>query len=158
MPSIPLWIIGRTVTAVVVTPLIPDVDGLLGAAALAAQSFTAIADEISYSGTVQTAEISPLTASRQNLVPLEEDGVMVITEILRNSALLNLGARIWMQTDNPDRALFQFSRGGNKLEMYGTLDSYDETVTKGKSIAHLSIRMIDTGVTNNPIIGAAFVG
>lgn len=158
MPSIPLWIIGRAVTAVVVTPLIADTNGLLGAATLGAQSFTTVADEISYSGTVQTVEISPLVSSRRNEVPLEEDGVMVITEIMRNSALLNLGALIWMQTDNPDRALFQFSRGGNKIEMYGTLDSYDETVTKGKSMAHLSIRMIDTGVTNNPIIGAAFVG
>jgi hypothetical protein len=158
MATIPLWLIGRTVTAVIATPLIPDGDGLLSAAAMGAQSFTGVADEISYQGSVTTQEISALTSSRRNAVVIEQDDTMVITEVMRSAAGQNLGAAIWVAADAPPQALFQFSRGGNQVALYGTLTRYEEDVQRGKSVARLTIRIVDTPGTGNPALGAAFAG
>jgi hypothetical protein len=134
-----------------VTPQTVDADGLFTAGS--AVSFTAIVDEISYSGRVTTAEISPLVTNRRNEVPIEEDHTLSLIEIMRNGAALNLGALLW--TGATEYALFTFSRGGNSYSAYGVLDSYSETVTKTRSTATLSIRFVDTPGTTNPVYGAA---
>jgi hypothetical protein len=154
MPTVPLWLIGRTVTAVIVTPQTADADGVLTPGS--GVSFTAVVDEIGYSGRVTTAEISALTASRRNEVPIEEDHTLTLTEIMRNGAALSLGCLVW--TGAPDRASFYFSRGGNSILVYGVLSDYSETVTKTRSMATLTIRFTDTPGTTNPAYGAASVG
>lgn len=158
MATIPLWLIGRTVTAVVVTPQIANSAGVLSNSVLGAQSFTTVVDEIQYSGSVTTAEISALTAARQNPVVIEEDGTMVVTEIMRSAAGSVIAAAIWTATTgDPAWALFQFSRGGNSISMYGLLTRYEETVTRGKSVARLTIRIVDDRAASSPITyGAAF--
>lgn len=157
MPSIPLWVIGRTVTAVVATPLIADANGLFSTHALGALSFTAIADEISYASTVQTVEISALTSSRKNEIPLEQDDRMIISEILRASTNGCLGARAWTAAGG-SWCRFQFSRGGNAISLYGAIADYEENVTKGKCIARLAIHRVTLVGEGNPVYGAAFVG
>lgn len=156
MATIPLWLLGRGVTAVVITPMVSDANGLLSDSALGAQSFTTIADEISYQGSVTTQEISALTSTRRNSVVIEQDDTMVMTHIMRSTAGENLAAAIWVDPALSNFAYFQFSRGGNSVNMYGALTRYEEDVQRGKSVSRLTIKILDTPGTANPAYGAAF--
>jgi hypothetical protein len=148
MATIPLWLIGRNVTSVVITPLVADSAGLLSAAALGAQTVTAIVDEIQYSGATTTQEISALTSRRRNEVPLERDDQLVFTEICRSAAGSVIAAAIWTAADLPDWALFQATRGGNSVAFYGLATRYEEDVQKGKSVARITLRIVNAAVTN----------
>ena len=144
--AIPLWLIGRTVTAVAVTPLVADSSGVLSAASMGLQSFLAVVDEVSYQGQVTTQEISALTASRRNAVPLEQDDTVVVTEISRSAAGSIIAAAIWTASDTPDWGLFTFSRGANTITLYGMLSRFEQDVQKGKSVARLTLRLVDNNV------------
>lgn len=156
MATIPLWLVGRHITAVVVTPQVANSAGVLSDAALGAQSFTALIDGIQYSGSVTTQEISAITSPRLNHVPIEQDDTMVVSEIMRSAAGSVLATACWTAAGNPDWALFAFSRGGNSISMYGLMTRVEEGVTRGKCVARLTIRMVD--VAAFPTYGAAFVG
>lgn len=156
MATIPVWLIGTQVTGVIVTPLVSNASGVFSAASLGAQSFTALVDEIQYAGMVRTMDAAPVMSARRNPIVFEQDDTMVVTEIMRSAAGSVLAAACWMGSDTPDWARYQFSRGGNSIDMYGLMTGYEEMVTKGKSVARLTIRMVDAGAY--PIYGAAFTG
>lgn len=147
MATIPLWLTGRHVTAVVATPQAVDGAGLFTPGA--AGTFTGIADEIQYSSNVRTVEISALTSALKNEMPLEQDDMMVITEILRAGTDMCFGAII---AEVAEYCQFLFTRGGNSIALYGVVTDYEETVPKGKSIARLTIRRVQLVAGTNPAL------
>jgi hypothetical protein len=152
MPSIPIWLIGRNVTSVAITPQVANAAGLLSNSTVGQKTITTVVDEINYGGQITTQEISALTASRENPVPIEQDDTLVITEILRQAAGSNNLAACWNGSDNPDVALFQFTRGGNACSFYGLMSDLEYDVEKGKSVVRMTLKIVDTGagINQNP--------
>lgn len=150
MPLTPVPLIGRRVTLVAITPLISDPVGDLTEAALGPQTVTAIVDNMQLTGRVTTQEISALTGTERNEVPIERADQVVFTEIMRAAAGSVIAAAVWTGADNPDWALFQTIRGGTPYNFYGLLSRYEEDVQKGKSVARLTFLAIDTGAAPNP--------
>lgn len=150
MATIPLWLLGRNVSSVVITPQIADSGGVLSNAALGAVTITTTVDEIGYSGRRTTQEISALTATRRHNMEIERDDSLVLTQIMRAAAGSNTLAAAWTGGDAPDWALVSVTRGGNTIAFIGLMVRLEETVAKGKSVARLTLAQISTPGTDNP--------
>jgi len=153
MATIPLPLIGRSVSSVVSTPQISDSVGLLSNAAMGAQTVTAIVYNMQFSSRKTTRNISALTSRRKNAVPIERDDTVTFTEIMRGGAGSVVATAIWTASDLPDWALFQTTRGGTPYAFYGLLAHYEENVGKDISLARLTLRYVDTDATLNPAYG-----
>lgn len=150
MPTnVPNWLIGKHLTTCAILPMKADSAGALTNSAVGSQNILTIIDDIDYAGQLVTEEISALTAVRENAVPIEQDDVLTLTQILRSGAGLNLLAASWMASDSPEFAQFTFAWGGNTCVMVGTMAGYEEDVEKGKSVCRMTLRMTDIGTGSN---------
>jgi hypothetical protein len=174
MATIPLWLLGRNVTSLLARWQTVSGAGVLANGASAVETLTGVVDEIAYSGVRTTEMINSLTSRRENEVLIESDDSYVFTEIMRNeddaaySATVpqyNILAKLWANSDSADHILFTLTRGGtggtggpggNSHTFTGIMESYRETIHKGKCIARMTIRMVDIDVTvANPAYATA---
>jgi hypothetical protein len=175
MAAVPLWMLGKHVTAV--QAVLQTVDPVTGALANAGTfggisptadfiassgSSTAnpptivfsagLVDSISLRGRKQEEEISSVNETHANHVPIYVGYSLVVVEILRQAAAKSLWANLWTASD-PSQNLSRivaitFARAGNKWSGYLRMARYPEIIRRGKNVARMELVSIDPGQPN----------
>lgn len=151
MATIPQFLIGKHITAVVVTP--QTVSGTTGALSdtTPIQTFSTVFSEISIRSENDLEDISASDQRRKNMVPTASSTRITITELLQGSRAdgnpVNGGAASGYGSS--DYHKFTLTRSGKTYTFYAVMASYEErTNGKGKITGELVLDMIDPGVAN----------
>jgi len=157
MAAVPQWLTGRFVSSVTVTPLdFEAATGNLIAGTVAIQTLTGLVDEIDVNGEETTENIVALTSTRDNEVPIEDNTSISLTEILRSGAGNSLLAKCWATAGAGDYAQVSIVRDQNTWTFVGVMQSYSESLRKGKSVARMNFVMADIGnASANPTLATA---
>jgi hypothetical protein len=153
--AIPPWLLGKHTTTLAVQPIVVSntATGATTNSSTASQSLVGVVDQVAYRGNTTSENIVAMTAARDNEVPLEVDDTIEITEILQTAAASSLLAKCWQTADNADYAIVTLVRGPNQFVFTGLMESYTETINKGKSTARMVFRQANLGNVNpNPAI------
>lgn len=168
MAAVPIWLVGKDVTSVLVQPQNVDLTtGALTPASGVAPSplnglnIFGVLNEISLEETVSSERIEAITSARQNEVVLERGINIVMSEVMRYNDAIdgtprfdNLLIQLWAMRWNTGQTIVSttFIRGAMQYLCYGEIQSYRETVRKGKCIAQMSMRHIRRTDADNPVI------
>jgi hypothetical protein len=115
--------------------------------------FTAgVVDGISLRGRKQEEEISAITETHANHVPIYIGYSLIVTEILRQGANKSLWANLWMAADSSQNlsriVQVTFARAGSKWTGYLRMIRYPEIIRRGKNIARMELASVDPGQAN----------
>lgn len=143
MATIPGWLTGKGVTAVTITPQTVNnqTGGLTDTTAV---PLVGHLDGVAIRTRVTNEEISPMDAVRENYVPIQTGSSFELTEVLKA-----IGINLLAPAANA--SLYQkvvLTRGAQTYLFYGIVESYTETIVRGKSVAVLTVQMIDPGSFN----------
>lgn len=143
MPTIPNWLTGPGGSyAVTVTPY-TNTNGTL-ATTTPVQTITTTVDTIRVAAHTRLEEISAMTSTRENNVPIQVGTQITLTEILKASGTNGLA-----QFANAfSYGLVAITRGAQAWSFAGVQESYDEDLQRGKSTGTLVMNMIDPGTAN----------
>jgi len=152
--AIPIWLVGRNTSSCTSTPQSADSSGTLSPQT--ALPLVGFVDEIEYSGTQNAQNLVNMTAVRENMVAVEIDGTLTLTEILQSKSGLpsgnngNLLAEAW--ASGYDYAQVVIARGGNTWTFVGVMQGYVETITKGRCTGRMTLQPVNLGnaVNSNP--------
>lgn len=142
--AIPLWFTtSQGPFAIVLTPL--SVNLSTGALTPGTPvTLTADVDQIRLRSTPRKREISGLAATRENDVITKERTEVTLAEILKFAGTNKLAAQVmagkYFQLD--------ITRGAQAWSFQGIRGDYDEDLVDDKSLANLTLTMIDPGTTN----------
>ena len=139
MAAIPEWLRGRNVT---VFSLVPQTDAANGTLTPGTStSLTGVWEEIDIEVEVETEEISPADANRQNHMIIKDNYRFRCTGILKRSSA-NQPAAILAAND-----IFQMNctRGGQVWSGYFVRGRYSESLRKGRSTWSVELLFTDTG-------------
>ena len=139
MAAIPEWLRGRNVT---VFSLVPQTDAANGTLTPGTStSLTGVWEEIDIEVEVETEEISPADATRQNHMVIKDNYRFRCTGILKRSSA-NQPAAILAAND-----IFQMNctRGGQAWSGYFVRGRYSESLRKGRSTWSVELLFTDTG-------------
>lgn len=149
--AIPLWVLGKHLTNVAITPLVEDANGNLSAGA-GSQTLLDTIDGVRLASNPATENINALTRPKANHVILEDDTSIIVTQILtrrrygantKNNVLPYCVAS-W------DLFEMTFTRGGDVWTGRFTRGPYaDGVVSKGKNTVELSLLQVDDAA--NPL-------
>jgi hypothetical protein len=158
MALVPTWMLGKHVTTVVAQiqtvasdGTLSDAGGASDVASLAVSSgvlgsgltfSVALVDEVEFSSTKLTENISAIQRPRANMVPYSIRYQFTLTEIMRNGADRCRLAAIFYNGVS-DIVKLTFSRARNTWTVYAVLTSYSESLQRGKNVARLSCSMIE---------------
>jgi len=170
MPSVPLWLLGRhcTVVSAALQKVDPTTGALMaaggtgdtatlaaGSGSLAAGTFAfsvGVVDGIEYNGAKTTEQISSISDTHSNYVPIAFRDGFSLTELLRTTAGSSLLASLWAGgsgATNSSRIVFlTFERGGKKWDGYFLMTGYSESIRRGRSTGRMTLEMVDPGQNN----------
>jgi len=147
MATIPLWAIGKHITAITFTPqsvntstgVLTDLTGT------SVKQFYGHCAELSLDSQVTTENISAINRTYANNVGTESDTTLKVTEF-EKSAGANLAADLAFTLGASGLVKFVLTRGTQSFTGYGILTDYSlNTSGKGSIKADLTVRQIDTG-------------
>jgi len=151
--AVPLWAVGRHLTLVQITPLTAQANtGVLIPGTTVV--ITGLVDGLEPEETVTHEEISPITTTRENQVPIMYGTRMRVVEILTSQAsLYNVrGPQLLLLKSTfiaTNYALIQWTHGGNTNSFYGSYERMSAPWQgKGKKIVSASFLPIDNGLDN----------
>lgn len=143
MAAIPLWALGRHVTAVTIQPFAAAPDGTLTSGA-SAQALTAIIDEIELDHDSGPQNVPPLTSNHESMVPVRQNNTYTLSEILRPAAGLNILALVYYdfatigsESIRCDYARIQITRAGKVFTDYFLMAEYTESIRQGKNVGRM---------------------
>lgn len=144
MVSIPVWLVGKHVTAVTLTPQSVASDGTITDTTPVA-TMVGHVDEVTISMRSENEEISPMNTTRLNHVQLKVGTTITIHEILKSNGTNYLATAATGAT-----AVFKVlvTRGGQGFTFYGLLESYEEGLRRGKSTGSMTLAMLDISAAN----------
>lgn len=146
MATIPLWVLGKNVTGVTVTPQTVDAAGLLADGS--PLSCTGKLRSIRLASNPRQREVSPMDTGREHTVNVKESNSITITELLSYAT----GAVNVIQTvitnSSTDVFKFVFIRAGKTWTFYGRRGPAGEAVDEGEDVMELTLTMVDPGVAN----------
>jgi hypothetical protein len=154
MAQIPIFLIGKNVTSVVATVQTVASNGTLadssGAdiATLAnGTSIIGLVDSVDVQASRTTENISGMQQTHAHYVKIARRDSVSLTEILRTGSANCLLANIW--TSATSRYVkIALTRGGNSWTGYFLLNSYSESIRRGKITGTLTCTMVDPGQLN----------
>jgi hypothetical protein len=149
MATIPDWLLGRHLTAVTITPQTEGAGGVLTAVTASSAVLTTTIDSIRLAQNPVTSNISAVNNQRANNVIEEDDGSLVVTQILRKgdtsatpTNLLGVLAMGW------DYFSATFTRGGRTWTGIYVRGPYtDGVASKGKNVAEMTFLQADAGTS-----------
>lgn len=151
--AIPLWAVGRHLTLVQITPLVANqTTGALVPGTTVV--ITGLVDGLEPEEVVTHEEISPVTTTRENNVPLMYGTRMRVVEILtiQPSVINTRGPQLLLLKSTflaTSFALIQWTHGGNTNAYYGSYERMSAPWQgKGKKIVSASFLPIDNGLDN----------
>lgn len=142
MAAIPVWLTGRHTTACAIVPQTVAADGTLSAGA--SSNLVGSIDGISIRSASELEEISPMTTTRSNMVPIKVGTTISLTEVLKSNGANLLAAVAYAAT----YVQVTLTRGGQSFAFYGVIGEYSEDLQRGKSVGVLSVEMVDIGSSN----------
>jgi len=172
-PNIPQWLLGKHISSVVANvQTVAASDGALAdaitgpeIASLITSSgawpnisiVTGIVDELQATGGYTTENISAITSTKAHHVPIARRDQITVTEIMRTGTTTQgtpgvaVGncflANLWSSAVS--RVVrFSFARAGNRFDFYGLMTSYNEALRRGKTVARMTIEMVDPNQQN----------
>lgn len=144
------YALGQHITVVTIAPITYSAGTGTVGTAKSIQAYLGEGGGIS--GSVDTENVSPVTSTKRNPVPLEVGTRITLTEILRKTgndrdilAALYYGATL--------RCQIVYTRGGRTFTMNGLMVSYDESTRKGAIGSTVVFESFDDGAAN-PGIGS----
>lgn len=142
MPNtLPNWLTGAGVTAIVITPLTVNPDGTFSVGT--ANSLTGRLDEIGLEQVNTLANITPLDERQDNEAIVGSGTTLTLIEIL---AKLN-GCILSAVGNSCDYVQAGFARGGHTYSGTFVVKSYRETIRRGKSVGELVVSPCGVGVS-----------
>lgn len=146
--SIPLPLLGRGYTSIVLTPQSIGTAGALADVSTAAVTLTARIDSFNEELIAQTENISPMTSTRAHNVVVEDDFEMTFSEIKMNDG--SKASRLKVLVTNYDVFKAQWTEGSGasaqSITAYGTRGRFSSGGQgKGKQTASLSFQQVDAG-------------
>lgn len=146
MAKIPVWALGRHVTAFTLTPQTVASDGTL---ADATPSYTLYGhlQDVEIETSVTFENISAMDRPFENNVPVEVATIYRCTELEKNSATPSYLAEAMYVAPS---GIFKITltRGGKTWTGYGIIANYRMNATKPRVTGTFEIRMIDVGAAN----------
>lgn len=149
MSQLPIFLIGRNVSAVTLTLLAVAADGTLSDST--AYTLTGVIDEVEYNGQTSLESIPHLTSARDHMVAVQTDDSITLVEVLQaaSSSAYNLLATAFFSAS--DYARVAITRGSGSWTFTALMESYEETLQRGKTVGRLVLRQTDLGnATANP--------
>lgn len=142
MPSIPVWLTGRHVTQVTITPQTVGADGTLTAGTTV--SLVGTLDEVTLDSAPELEEISPMDTVRQNMVLLKDGVRVTFMQLLKKNGTNLLAAA----ANTADVFQYVVTRGAQTYTGYGHRGAYNESMRRGRSTSSLTFEPIDIGTSN----------
>lgn len=144
MAQLPPWVIGRYVTNMAIYAVTEALDGTLTDGSSAA--LTSKLQSIELASDPETAEVSAMDATVQNMMLLKENNGIVVSEILQRAGSAPNVLAAWATSNSVGK--FVFSRGGKTWSGYYRRGPYHETFDKGAAVGRLTLLTVDPGQTN----------
>ena len=141
MVAIPVWLTGQHVTACAIIPQTVSSGTFTPGSS---KNLVGSIDGIEIDSTPELEEISPITTTRLNHVVLKSGTRITLTEILQSSGEKMLAAAAVAA----DYFQVTLTRGGQAWSFYGARGSYNESLQRGRSVASLTVEMVDIGSAN----------
>lgn len=143
MASVPVWLIGKHVTAcqifcgvtVAANGTITDGSGTTIYGHLA---------DVNIESQNELENISEMAQRRQNFVIIESGTTFVLTELLKSNGTNILASAGYVS----DYVKITLTRGGQSFTFYGVIESYSESLVKGSGRGVMRVRMVDSGAAN----------
>lgn len=156
MVAIPIWLIGKHVSAITITPQDIASDGTLSNNSVGAKSLVGMLDQIEMNQENDLENIQALDIRRNNNVIVGTGTSFTLTQILRQNDVAGTPTNILAAVSNgmtglsggADIHLINITRGGRSFAFYGIARSYNETINRGKSTCRLVVDMVDPGSAN----------
>ena len=153
MATIPLWMIGKHVTACTAKLCTVDSSGVLTAGTgldAADLVSTGVIDEFELNASRTTENIAAITQVTAHHVRIARRDSVSISEIMRTGQNACLLANLWYSSTSgaSDIVQFIFTRGGSTWTFYGVMLSYSESVVRGKNVARMTLGPVDIGALN----------
>lgn len=140
---------GEHITTVTIAPV--TVTNGTGAVGTAKSIQAYLGEGGGIGGSVDTENVSPVTSTQRNPVPLEVGTTFTLTEILRKSGsdkdiltALYYGATLYTQVI--------YTRGGRTFTGTCLMTNYDESTRKGAIGATVTFQTVADGNAANPVI------
>lgn len=142
MAAIPVWAVGQN-CAFTITPQTVAANGTLSDNG-SAVTLTGHLSEASIESTVDLVELSPMDATRRNMVPTTVGTRVDLTELVKKNGT-NLLAN---QAYTSSYFKVVITRGAQAFTFYGTLASYGENYSRERVPGRFALDMVDPGVSN----------
>lgn len=149
MAVLPLWALGRHVTAIGIQTFAAAPDGTLTAGSLNV-SLLAIIDDIEIDADGGAENAAPLTSPHENQVLVRQNDTYILTQILRPAAGSNTLAAAYYDTATIatevircDYARIEIIRAGKRFVGYFLMGDYTESVRQGKSTGRMTLMQTD---------------
>ena len=150
MATIPTWLLGRHLTAVVVTPQTEGTGGVLTAVTASSAVLTTCVDAIRLALNPVVSNVNAVNDTRANNVIEEDDASLVVTEILKkNDTSATPTNLLAVQALAYDYFNLTFTRGGRTWGGYFCRGAYSDGVTaKGKNVAEMTFHQVNVGTAS----------
>lgn len=149
MTAIPIWLLGKHVTAVTVTPQTVSTAGVL-TPSTPVETLVGFWDEIDITSENTLENIQSADQRRDNNVITGTGTTVRVVEILKtndsSATPTNLLATLFY--GSADYYQVTLTRGGRSFSFYGVARSYNEGYRRGKSVATGEFAMVDPGASN----------
>jgi len=143
MAQISLWLRGRDLTAITVTPQSVDSSGNLSAGSTS--SLYGHVNITDFRSDPAKENISPVTSPFANMMVVEENCTIEIEEILNMNSVNILAA----MASSGDYFFVALTRGQQSYGFYSSRGAYSEGVnSKGKNVCRMVFEQIDIGAPN----------
>lgn len=107
-------------------------------------SLTGVIDSIDFKSKNMLENISGMSSGLKNYVIVENESSVVLVEILKS-----IGRNFLAEVAYGFRyAKVILNRGQQTWSFLGVVESYEETIRRGKSLGHLSLKQVDIGGEN----------
>lgn len=143
MASVPVWLLGRHLTACSLTPQTVASDGVLTPGTT--KTLTAKINRVKLRGQPVLDNVSPVNATKANNVIVEDDFVLELEVLLVSNGENPLAAAV----TSADYFTGTFTRGGQAWSCTVVRGEFDDGVeNKGKNTSSLMLHCADIGTTN----------
>lgn len=146
MATLPLWVFGKHVTNVSMTPQSVSSTGLLsdGTALPCAGKLRSIRQ----ASNPRQREVSPMDGDQDHMVNVKENNSIVIQELLSYAVGVTNVIDAVVYNTSTDVFKFIFRRAGRTATFYGRRGAASETVDEGEDVMELTLTMVAPGVPN----------
>ena len=150
MPAVPLWALGRHVTAIGIQTFSAGPDGTLTAGSLDVSMLTII-DEIEIDEDGGAQNVPPLTSNHESMILVRKNDTYTLTQILRPNTGQNTLAAAYYDTSGSgatlarcDYAKITIARAGKQFIDYFLMADYTESIRQGKNVGRMVLMQADS--------------